>query len=95
MTVYNTKQEILDAIDVIYGQNRIQGVIEIDMFLPETWDMDAFNDHMTNQLVGEDYGFYLEDIDYRLVGCNTEKQTIFMEVDASADTLLYESDLQE
>lgn len=89
--IYKTADEIKNAIDL---SGYISGVIEIEFFVgnEDISDIENFNDYATNCLIGAKYGYLLEDIDYKLVGCNTVDQTILIEVLAYTDTLMKETD---
>jgi hypothetical protein len=87
MATYNNKEEIFDNIT---DNHRIEGVVEIDFDDCFETPMEYINEIMTNRLIGDEYGIYLEDINYSLVGCNTKKQTILVKVDASAESFLDE-----
>jgi len=89
--IYKTAKQIKDAID---DNNNISGVIEIEFSIGDDTlsDMDNFNDNVTNCLVGDKYGYLLEDIEYKLVGCNTVDQTLLIEVFCNADVLIEETD---
>jgi hypothetical protein len=89
MVVYNTDKEIIKAI----RGNRISGVVEVGFYLPIGEDLLDFNIMMTNELVGEKYGYLLEDINYLLVDCDTIDQTLSIRVNASAEALLHETKL--
>lgn len=84
--VYQGKEEILKAIT---SDGTISGVVEMDFkdILHNTEGMDFINEKATNLLVGEDYGYLVEDISYKIVGVDVEKQTIFIEINASASSL--------
>ena len=90
--VYKNSNEIKNAID---ENNRLVGIIEIEFTLPSdfygNYGSEEFNDDMTSALIGE-RGYFLEDIQYRLVGCNTNTQTVFIEMNCDADFLIKETD---
>ena len=89
--VYKTPEQIKNAID---DDNNISGVIEIEFSIGDDSisDMDNFNENATDCLVGSDYGYLLEDIEYKLVGCNVEDQTLLIEVSCNAEELIKETD---
>jgi hypothetical protein len=88
MSTYNTAQEIEDAIN----ENKIiSGIVEIKLHeLFESFE--DFINKITNELIGENYGYLLENIDFTMQGCNCKEQTIFLEVIADATSLLRETD---
>jgi hypothetical protein len=88
MTIYKTASEVKNAIDT---NNRFHGVVEVD--LDDCFDgLESFDDFVTNALIGENYGYLLEDLNFKIVGCDTVRQIILVEVDADATTLLNETD---
>ena len=84
MATYNTENEMWAAI----SDGFIFGVIEAEWTLLDNRSIEEINDDYTNELVGEDYGYLLEDICYELVGCNSEVQTIFIRITANAKFLI-------
>jgi len=91
MATYNTEQEILMAI----SDKVIFGVIEVEWNWFDERTVEQINDDYSNELVGEDFGYLLEDISYELVGCNNDTQTIFIRVSASAEMLLEDDGVNE
>lgn len=91
MATYKTAEEVRSAIN---NEDIISGVIEINFSLGDDFifNLDSFNDYATNLLIGEKYGYLLEEIGYKLVGCNTNSQTLLILVTANAKTLLDETD---
>lgn len=85
-TTFKTNKEILNAID---NQLIIAGIVEVDWSVTNEMSLEETNDYLTNLLVGEDNGYWLEDIGYSLAGCNTVKQTILIEVKANAKQLMF------
>ena len=85
MATYNTKKAIRAATN---KDNYLEGVVEVPFYLGEG-NIEDYNETMTNELLGEDYGYLLTDLSYTLVGCNTEKQTLFIKISGST-TLLFE-----
>lgn len=75
--------EILGAI----SDNTIVGIVSlpIDNLICNTGGIEYCNDVLCNELVGEEYGYMLQDISYRLVGFDEENQSIYIEVTALAD----------
>ena len=88
MATYKTAEEVKKAID---DNNRIEGVVEVTIDNIQD-DPEYFFDDMTDKLVGGDYGYLLEDVSYKIVGCDVEKQTILLKVNADANALLEETD---
>lgn len=83
---FNGEQEILKAIQ----NKRITGIVSVP-FKDVLWDtIDVFNEFATNQLVGSNYGHTLKNIQYRVVGCDIKKQRLFIEINASAEDLIFE-----
>lgn len=89
--IYKTAREIKDAIDT---SGYISGVIETEFFIGngDIGDIDVFNDYATNCLIGVRYGSLLEDIDYKLVGCDAVNQTVLIKVTAYTGLLMEETD---
>lgn len=75
--------EILGAI----SDNTIVGVVSlpIDNLICNTGGIEYCNDVLCNELVGEEYGYMLQDISYKMVGFNEELQIIYIEVTALTD----------
>lgn len=75
--------EILGAII----DETISGVVSvpIDQLICNTGGIEYCNDMFCNELVGEEYGYMLQDINYRIVGFNKELQIVYIEITASVD----------
>jgi hypothetical protein len=89
--IYKTAEQIKNVID---KDLNISGIIEVNFSIGDDSlsDLNNFNDYATKCLVGEEYGYLLEDINYELVGCNTLNQTVLIEVVCNAETLIKETD---
>lgn len=83
------KKQIYESIN---DNKRIKGVIEID-FNGEIYTRHLDDKLMGEHLVGKKYGRFLSGFRYKLVGCNTFNQTLLIEVDADAESLLFDSDV--
>lgn len=87
---FSTKKEIVQN-----SQNdRIIAVIELG-FQDIIWNsngIEYINEIACSKIAGCNQGF-LEDICYKFVGCNIEKQTLLVEVDASIMALKEELDV--
>jgi hypothetical protein len=93
-TTYWDKEEILKAID--NDNNSLTGIVEISFndFIWNDEGIEYLNDLSCRQLVGEEYAYLLEDISYKIVGCDIEKQTLFIEVTVSVESLLNEIEFE-
>jgi hypothetical protein len=89
MPTYKTNKEIFEAID---DNRMISGVIEVDWNC-SICDTTEIKYCYSKKLIGEEYGWFLEDLTYRLVGCNVVQQTILVEVTANAEKLMFDSTL--
>lgn len=80
---FRSAAEILGAI----SDNTIVGIVSvpIDHLICNTGGLEYCNDVFCNELVGDKYGYMLQDIDYKVVGFNEELQIIYIEVTASAN----------
>ena len=63
----------------LVGQS-IREVIEIPLWESVMGHFEALNDYVSDKINGSECG--LENITYKLVGCDTKAQTLFMEVEA-------------
>lgn len=90
--IFKGSAEILKAIT----DDTIVGVVEIclDKLLHNTQGID-YSKTLCNALVGEKYGYLLEDMTYKVVGFNESNQSIFIEVTASTDKLFIASVLDD
>jgi hypothetical protein len=87
MATYNSFEEKRQAVD---NSGTIVGTVSFP-FLGwnyNGYDMETFNDEMTNELVGEEWGYLLEGADYQLIGCNTYDESILILITADAKELL-------
>jgi hypothetical protein len=94
MSTYITADQVRKAID---SNNRISGIVNVEFSNSFLFSgVENLDDVMTNGLIGEENGCFLEDINYSLTGCDVENQILFVMVDADAETLLDETnDLED
>lgn len=88
--VYLTQEELNKNIT---ADGRIVGVVEVDfdrLIKNQDGGIDYLNEEACNQLVTEKYAGYLMDVEYKVVGANPEKNTVFVEVDADASEVFSE-----
>jgi hypothetical protein len=88
MSTYRTAKEIKSVIN---NENRIEGLVEVTLGDIEK-GCDYLTDVIVENLIGDEYGYLLEDVGYEIHNCNIKKQTIQLEISADASSLLVDDD---
>lgn len=79
-----------EILKMINSEGTIVGTVEMNAndLLSNTEGIDYINEIAPDLLVGENYGYLIQDISYRIVGVDIKNQTVSIEVTGDANDIV-------